>query len=466
MLKRTLTLITLLIPTTLLAHIPGLHDASLAPMLKAVTPAVVNITVVKNIKPGQMNPFSQPGAPQPTPPQSGPIPQQPMQPAPQQPLPPGMPPQSLKAMSLGSGVIFDAKHGLIVTNAHVVHNQHLMIVTMKDGRHVRAQMVGEDDGFDIAIIRIPAHNLTAIPFADSDKLKVGDFVAAIGSPFGLTQTVTSGVVSALNRNEPRIEGFQSFIQTDAPINPGNSGGALVNLQGQLVGINTAIVTPIDASIGIGFSIPSNMVKSVIEQLLQYGKVERGMLGVLAQDISPELADAMHLKTTHGSLVTMTVPGSPAALAGIKSKDIITEINGHHIRSSTQLRNTLGLMRPGSTVKLTLIRNHETKTIEAKVGDPKHFKMSHVNPFLVGLSMKRFSETQGDGTELNGVQLTNVADACPGALAGMMPGDVITRANGEAVDSPEALRKASEQSKTGLLLKVYRGDKAIFLVVEP
>lgn len=466
MLKRTLTLFALLIPSTLLAHIPGIRDASLAPMLKAVTPAVVNITVVKNITPGQMNPFGHPGAPQPAPQQQQPAPNQPIQPSPQQPLRPGMPPHTLKAMSLGSGVIFDAKRGLIVTNAHVVHNQHIMIVTMKDGRHVRAQMVGEDDGFDIAIIRIPARNLTAIPFADSNKLKVGDFVAAIGSPFGLTQTVTSGVVSALNRNQPRIEGFQSFIQTDAPINPGNSGGALVNLEGQLVGINTAIVTPVDASIGIGFSIPSNMVKSVIKQLIQYGKVERGMLGVLAQDISPELADAMHLKTTHGSLVTSIVPGSPAAEAGLKSKDIITEIDGHHIRGSTQLRNTLGLMRPGTEVKLTVVRDHQTKTIKAKVGNPKHFQMPHINRFLAGLSLQTFSEVQGDGSTLKGVRITNMTDACPGVLAGMIPGDVITRANGQAIDSPDALRKASNKSKDDLLLKVYRGNKAIFLVVEP
>lgn len=460
MIKRCLALLCFITPVAVMAHLPAGAKASLAPMLKAITPAIVNITVEKKPSPMQLSPFGQPS------PQQAPNPQHPNSQGPAQPMRPGMPPPALRAISLGSGVIFDAKHGLIVTNAHVIHNQKLIVVTLKDGRRVRGQLIGEDDGFDIAIVKIPARNLTEIKFADSDKLNVGDFVAAIGSPFGLTQTVTSGVVSALNRNQPRIEGFQSFIQTDAPINPGNSGGALVNLQGQLVGINTAIVTPIDASIGIGFSIPSNMVKSVITQLLRYGKVERGMLGVLAQDISPELAQAMSLKTTHGSLVTSTVPGSPAALAGIQSKDIITEIDGHHINSSTQLRNTLGLMRPGTDIKLTIVRNHHTQKIKATVGNPAHFKIPNVNPFLAGLSLQTFSEVRGDGTPLNGVRITNMTDICPGALAGLAPGDVITRANGKPVTSPDALEKASRDSKTELLLKAYRDNKAVYLVLEP
>ena len=340
-----------------------------------------------------------------------------------------------------------------------------MIVTLKDGRHFRAKLVGKDDGFDIAIVRIPAKNLHALPFADSDKLRVGNFVAAIGSPFGLTQTVTSGVISALNRSHPQLEGFQSFIQTDAPINPGNSGGALVNLQGQLVGINTAIITPVDASIGIGFSIPSNMVHSVIVQLLKYGKVERGMLGVIAQNISPELADVMHLKTTKGTLVSTIIPGSPAYRAGIRSQDVITDINGKPVISSAQLRNTLGLMRPGTTVKLTLLRDHQSHTVNATIGDPNKFTPPHLNPFLAGLRLQKFSELEGDGTSLQGILVTNMTDTSAGALGGLMLGDVITMADNKPVHTISQLEKIAAAAHDELLIKVYRDTSSIYLVLQ-
>ena len=304
-----------------------------------------------------------------------------------------------------------------------------------------------------------------MPFADSDKLRVGNFVAAIGSPFGLTQTVTSGVISALNRSHPQLEGFQSFIQTDAPINPGNSGGALVNLQGQLVGINTAIITPVDASIGIGFSIPSNMVHSVIVQLLKYGKVERGMLGVIAQNISPELADVMHLKTTKGTLVSTIIPGSPAYRAGIRSQDVITDINGKPVISSAQLRNTLGLMRPGTTVKLTLLRDHQSHTVNATIGDPNKFTPPHLNPFLAGLRLQKFSELEGDGTSLQGILVTNMTDTSAGALGGLMLGDVITMADNKPVHTISQLEKIAAAAHDELLIKVYRDTSSIYLVLQ-
>jgi Do/DeqQ family serine protease len=442
-LRHVILFLFITLPLFASAHVPIMMTSngtpSLAPMLSKVTPAVVNITVEKTVPAaGANNPFAPPAAKKPP----------------------------LRGVAVGSGVIFDAKHGLIVTNAHVVQNEHVMLVTLKDGRHFRAKLVGKDNGFDIAVIRIPPHKLTALPFGDSDKLKVGNFVAAIGSPFGLTQTVTSGVISALNRSHPQLEGFQSFIQTDAPINPGNSGGALVSMDGKLIGINTAIITPVDANIGIGFSIPSNMVHSVIVQLLKYGKVERGMLGVIAQNITPELADAMHLKTTKGTLVSTVAPGSPASHAGLESQDIITQIDGKPVRSAAQLRNTLGLMRPGTTVHLTLLRNHVEKSVSAKIGDPKKFVPPHVNPFLAGLRMQKFSELEGDGTHLNGVLITNMTDTSSGSLSGLIPGDVITMANNKPVKSISDLIKQADAVKDELLVKVYRGTSSIYLVMQP
>lgn len=440
--KRLFIMLFMLLPLAASAHIPitikGQATPSLAPMLNKVTPAVVNIAVEKTINPASADPFAAPS---------------------------GGAKRTLRGLAVGSGVIFNAKQGLIVTNAHVVQDEHIMIVTLKDGRHYRAKLIGKDDGFDIAIIRIQAKRLHALQFANSDRLKVGNFVAAIGSPFGLTQTVTSGVISALNRSHPQLEGFQSFIQTDAPINPGNSGGALVNMQGQLIGINTAIITPVDANIGIGFSIPSNMVHSVLVQLLKYGKVERGMLGVIAQNISPELADAMHLKTTKGTLVTTVLPGSPAATSGIQSQDIITKINGNPVISSAQLRNTLGLMRPGTKVDLTVLRNHLQTKINAVIGDPKKFTPPHVNPFLAGLRLQTLSELEGDGSRLNGVLVTDMTDTSSGALSGLAPGDVITMADNKPVTNVNTLIKLANKAKDELLIKVFRGNSALFLVLQ-
>lgn len=434
-LLKSLLFLIVILPAITLAHIPanlpnGQPMPSLAPMLAHVTPTVVNITVLKA--------SSQPD-----------------------------PTNASKTMGVGSGVIFDAAHGLIVTNAHVIHNQKLIVVTLKDGRHFRANLVAKDDGFDIAIVHIAAKNLQALPFGDSDQLKVGDFVSAIGSPFGLTQTVTSGVISALNRSQPQIEGFQSFIQTDAPINPGNSGGALVNMRGQLVGINTAIYTPVDASIGIGFSIPSNMVYSVLEQLLKYGKVKRGMLGVVVQDITPELADAMDLKTDQGSLVSSISPGSPAETAGIKPEDIITKINAKQVGTSVQLRNTLGLMRPGTKIELTLIRNHQTETIHATIGDPDTITPPHVNPFLAGLRLQNFSELEADGTLVTGVLITGISDTSAGTLAGLAIGDIISEVDNQPIKNIQELTKITASAKKQLLLKIYRGNSnsALFLVLQ-
>lgn len=413
---------------------------SLAPMLEKTTPAVVKITVETNeAKPT----FSDKDLDNEQ----------------------AKSKKSRKRISLGSGVIINAEQGLIVTNAHVVSDGRIIIVSLKNGRQYRAKLIGEDDAVDIAILKINAKHLTSIDFGDSNQLEVGDFVIAIGSPFGLMQTVTSGIVSALNRSEPQIEGYQSFIQTDTPINPGNSGGALVNRQGQLIGINTAIVSPSFGSIGIGFAIPSNMVKSVVKQLVQYGKVERGMLGVIAQDITPPLADALKLDDEHGTIATTIIPNTPADKAGLKVADVITKINNTPIRSSAQLRNTIALMRPGTPITLTVMRQNKTLNLKTTVGNPKKILQQQQLPFIAGLRLQDFSELEGDGSTLKGVVVADVAETSAAALTGLLPGDVITKANGQTITSVDQLKKMALTKPTQLLLQVTRGNNGLFLVIE-
>ena len=397
---------------------------SLAPMLHKVTPAVVKITTEKEPKPG-----------------------------------------SRPEVGLGSGVIIDANQGLIVTNAHVVSQTKIIVVTLQSGRRYLARSIGEDDGFDVAVIKINAPNLTSAPIGDSDQLQVGDFVAAIGSPFGLTETVTSGVISALNRSEPKIEGFQSFIQTDTPINPGNSGGALVNMKGELIGINTALVTPILGNVGIGFAIPSNMVHSIAQQLVKYGKVERGVLGVVAQDITSPLANALNLKSDKGAVVTTIIPESPADKAGIKVSDIIISLDGKSIRSSEQLRNNLGMMRPGTAIKMEVSRDGKIQTLMATVGDPLKLAKQRETPFIGGLQLRDFNELESDDTLLQGVIVAGVGETSRGALAGLQPGDVITHANQKLVASVKELETVLAAKPKQLLLQVNRNNTGLFVVIE-
>ena len=303
-------------------------DTSLAPMLQSILPAVVNIkaqikitdfnTLREMIKERSKEPDNEDSQ-----------------------APDNM------YISIASGVIIDAKEGYILTNAHVVNDAQSVIVTLEDGRHFTAKIIGLDKPSDIALLQIKAQHLSAVSIADSNMLKVGDFVVAIGNPFGLNQTVTSGIVSALGRTRMGIENYENFIQTDAPINPGNSGGALINMKGQLVGINTAILAPERGSVGIGFAIPANMAKSVMVQLIEYGDVKRGMLGIGAQDITPELANAFKLNATKGAAVTQVWPDSPARQAGIQVGDIITAVNGSNVKDASDVVNTVGFLRVNS-----------------------------------------------------------------------------------------------------------------------
>ena len=446
-LKSIVATLPLTLPLSIYAYLPSSTEgkvlSSLAPMLSQTTPSVVNIAVEKLI-PKPINPTAtESEADQDTTP--------------------------TQVLDVGSGVIVDAKSGYIVTNFHVVKDQTIMIVTLKNGRRYRAKIIGKDDGFDLAVIQIHANHLTQLLFGNSNQLKVGDFVVAVGSPFGLTQTVTSGVVSALNRQEPRIDSFQNFIQTDAPINPGNSGGALINLQGQLVGINTAIVTPSAGNIGISFAIPSNMVKSVVKQLIKYRQVERGMLGITVQNITPELVDAMGLKRNQGALVTKVVPASPVAKAGMRVKDIIESVDSTLIHSSAQLHNMLGLVRPGTMIHLTVLRNHKIYEFKVVVANPKDVLKDvlseHELPFLGGMRLQKFNDLEPDSTVLSGVLVTAVTDDSDGALAGLQPGDIILSANGKSTPTVNKLMAIAESKPKQLLLKIARDSGQLFLVIQ-
>jgi Do/DeqQ family serine protease len=322
---------------------------SLAPMLSRVTPGVVNIAVrgkVKSENPLLQDPFFR---------RFFNLPQRQQQ-------------EERETQATGSGVIVDAAQGYVLTNGHVVDNATRIEVTTKDNRRFTARLVGRDTEADVAVLQIPAQNLTAVPLGDSDRLQVGDFVLAIGNPFGLGQTVTSGIVSALGRSGLGIEGYEDFIQTDASINPGNSGGPLVNLYGQCVGINTAILAPGGGNIGIGFAVPINMARRVMDQIVRYGEVKRGRIGVAIQDLTPELAQAMNTNQTNGAVIARVESGSPAEQAGLRTGDLVLSVNGTAVHSGTQLRNMIGLARIGDQVTLTVDRRGSEVSIPVRI-DP-------------------------------------------------------------------------------------------------
>ncbi len=346
----------LLMPAALPGHaaapIPeaaGAAVPTLAPMLARITPGVVNIAVrgrVKEQNPLLQDPFFRRFFD----------------------LPQHQQTQERETQATGSGVIVDAAQGYVLTNGHVVENATRIEVTTKDNRRLPAKLVGRDADTDVAVLQVAPNNLTAVPIGDSDRLQVGDFVLAIGNPFGLGQTVTSGIVSALGRSGLGIEGYEDFIQTDASINPGNSGGPLVNLLGQAVGINTAILAPGGGNIGIGFAVPINMARRVMEELIRYGEVKRGRIGVAIQDLTPDLAQAMSTAHTTGAVIARVDPGSPAERGGLHSGDLVVAINGLPVRSGTQLRNVIGLTRIGEDVSLTVDRRGAEHVLQVRV-DP-------------------------------------------------------------------------------------------------
>ena len=328
--------------------------------------------------------------------------------------------QQQKFMALGSGVIIDAAKGYVVTNNHVVDNANSIKVQLSDGRKFDAKVVGKDPRSDIALIQIQdPKNLTAIKIADSDALRVGDYTVAIGNPFGLGETVTSGIVSALGRSGLNAENYENFIQTDAAINRGNSGGALVNLNGELIGINTAILAPDGGNIGIGFAIPSNMVKNLTAQMVQYGQVKRGELGILGTELNSELAKAMKVDAQRGAFVSQVMPNSSAAKAGIKAGDVITSLNGKPISSFAALRAEVGSMPIGSKVTLGLLRDGKAVNVSLELQQSSQNQVDSSTIFS-GIEGAEMSNKGAD----KGVVVNNVKANSPAARIGLKKGDVI------------------------------------------
>ncbi len=441
-----------LITTSAIAGLPitdsqGSKLPTLAPMLKRVTPAVVNIATIGYVQQQRVNPLLQDpffrhffGAP--------------------------AQPQQRKTQSLGSGVVIDAQQGLILTNNHVIDNAAKIQVTLRDGRQLEASLVGTDPDSDIAVIKITAKNLTAVKITNSDNLNVGDFVVAIGNPFGLGQTVTSGIVSALGRSGLGIEGFEDFIQTDASINPGNSGGALVNLRGELVGINTAILSKSGGNIGIGFAIPINMVMDIKEQLLSHGKVRRGRLGAMAQDLTPQLAQAFGIPMQRGAVVTSIQPKSAADKSGLKPGDIITELDGKQVKNADVLRNAIGLLRIGKTINLKILRDGQVRILSAKIEKSISSTLAgkDLHPKLTGALLSNIEPNSPLYRRIEGVIFNEVDTASPARSAGLRRGDIIVSANRIPITNiTELLDIASHSSE--LLLNLRRGNGALFLYLQ-
>lgn len=369
--------------------------------------------------------------------------------------------QQQKFMALGSGVIIDAAKGYVVTNNHVVDNANSIKVQLSDGRKFDAKVVGKDPRSDIALIQIQdPKNLTAIKIADSDALRVGDYTVAIGNPFGLGETVTSGIVSALGRSGLNAENYENFIQTDAAINRGNSGGALVNLNGELIGINTAILAPDGGNIGIGFAIPSNMVKNLTAQMVQYGQVKRGELGILGTELNSELAKAMKVDAQRGAFVSQVMPNSSAAKAGIKAGDVITSLNGKPISSFAALRAEVGSMPIGSKVTLGLLRDGKPVNVSLELQQSSQNQVDSSTIFS-GIEGAEMSNKGAD----KGVVVNNVKANSPAARIGLKKGDVIMGANQRPVKNIAELRKILDSKPSVLALNIQRGDTSIYLLMQ-
>jgi len=375
-------------------------------------------------------------------------------------------PRERQTQGLGSGVIVDAKNGYIITNHHVIDRADEIAVTLRDGREYPARLVGADADADVAVLQIEAEGLTQVEMADSDALQVGDFVVAIGNPFGLSQTVTSGIVSALGRSGLGIESYEDFIQTDASINPGNSGGALVNLRGELVGINTAILGS-SGNIGIGFAIPVNMARGIMEQLVEYGEVRRGRLGVSVQDLTPQLAQAFDIRRVQGAVIAQVAPDSPADRAGLKPGDVVVAVNDRPIRRSADMRNAVGLLPIGSEVELTVIRNGKERSLVARVAEPEvnTAQAGRFSRKLEGATLSDIREGSPLYGKVEGVLVADVTHGSPAHLNGLRPGDVILSANRQPVTSIEEMGKAISDRDRALLLNIQRGRSALFLLLQ-
>jgi serine protease Do/serine protease DegQ len=375
-------------------------------------------------------------------------------------------PQERRATSAGSGVIVDAVAGYVLTNAHVVRNAEQIEVTLNDGRTLEAELVGFDAEVDLAVLKVPAEGLTQMPVADSSTLRVGDFVVAIGNPFSLGHTVTSGIVSALGRTGLRMDGYENYIQTDASINPGNSGGALVNLRGELVGINTAIIAPAGGNVGIGFAIPTEMTSNIMAQLIQHGEVRRGSLGVNIQDLTAELAEAFGVdKEQRGVVITHVLEDSAAEDAGLTAGDVVVAADGRPVRRVADLRNKVGLSPVGDKVVLTVVRDGKQREITAVIRETTMTTSDGgvLSKYLQGASIRNLR--QGELIHADtGVLVEDVEAGSPAARAGIRPGDVIINANRQDVADLDQLKAAVPDKDAAILLRLNRNGGMFFVVI--
>lgn len=374
--------------------------------------------------------------------------------------------QSLKRQGLGSGVVFNAEQGLILTNAHVVEGADKITVTLKDGREAVATVIGSDQETDVAIIEIKLDNLIEVPLGNSDGLRVGDFVVAIGNPFGLRQTVTSGIVSALGRSGLGIGKREDFIQTDASINPGNSGGALLNLRGELVGINTAIVAPGGGNVGIGFSIPINMALQIKNQLLEYGEVQRGRIGIRVQDLTPDLADAFGIEQRRGAVITRIEPGSMADEAGVKTGDVVMMANGRIISRGADLHTVIGLLRVGDELSMQILRDGKPEYIQTTVGglnvDSK--VGAKLNDRLQGASFSERDDQQLSNGFDGGIMISEVKRGSTAWYYGMRANDVVLSVNRRPVNNLDNFHLAVANNDV-LRFYILRGNRALYLLLQ-
>ena len=422
------------------AMVNGEELPSLAPLVERVSPAVVNIRVSQTVTTGghfgdeAFRRFF--GLPD---------------------MPGG---GQREVASAGSGVIVDADNGYILTNHHVVDQADQIQISTIDGEVFDAEIVGSDAATDIAVIKVDASGLTDMPIGDSERVRVGDFVLAIGNPFGLGHTVTSGIVSALGRSGISRDGYEDFIQTDASINPGNSGGALVNLRGELVGINSAIISRTGGNVGIGFAVPTEIASSIMRQILDFGEVRRGLLGVSIADVNAEVAEALSSSVTSGALITRVEPGSAAEDAGLEVDDIIVGVNEKKIAGAAELRNTIGLMRSGDEVEIEYYRDNDKRSTSTALGQQRAMASvgAEIHPGLVGAQFAEASVARDDG-----VEVTAVEPGSPAAQRGLRAGDIITAINRRPVRSLAELNEIASSSRI-LFLLVQRGDRALMLQI--
>jgi serine protease Do/serine protease DegQ len=414
---------------------PNGQPPTLAPLIERITPAVVNIAVLSG-SPESDNPLLQ-----------DPFFRRFF----------GLPERPEPRLSAGSGVIVDAANGYVLTNHHVIRGARDVVVTLKDRRQLPARIVGTDAGTDIALLRIEPERLTALALGDSEALRVGDYVLAIGNPFGIGQTVTTGIVSALGRTGLNLEGYEDFIRTDAAINPGNSGGALVNLKGELIGVNTAIIGPAGGNVGIGFAVPSNMARAVMAQLIRFGEVRRGRFGASGQYLTPELAQAMGLDRAEGVVIVDVVPDSPAERAGLERGDIVTHVNRRKLRGSADLRNQVGLTPVGEEIEIAVVRGGATRTLRVRIEavQTANARVVQAVPELAGAAI---------GNAEGGATVVRVERDSPAWNLGLRPGDIIAPVSRRRVRSVEELVALLRGGARPIALSVARGEYVLAIVL--